>query len=511
MAEAAGVVGGATLLSRILGFVRDAVIAWFFGAGVVSDAFFVAFRIPNLLRRLFSEGALTVTFIPVFTEYLSEKGRNQALEMAASAMRFLSVLLALAAVAGVLLAPLLIRIIAPGFAGLEDRFDLTVTLTRIMFPYVFFVGLVALSMGILNVFGHFSTPALAPVFLNLAMIGSVFLISPHLDQPIVGLALGVILGGCIQLGLQIPFLLKKGVPFWGKIPWYHPALKKIGLLMVPAVFGAAVYQVNIFVATLLASMLPEGRISYLYYADRLIQFPMGIFAIAMATAALPSLSRQAAAGDIMAIKHTFTQTVKFVLFIIVPAMVGLIVLRTPIVQVLFMRGSFDAESAGLTASAVLYYGTGLWAYAAVRIVVATFYALKDTRTPFRAACVSVLANIVLGGLLMLPLGHRGLALAASLASMLNLGLLVRALRSRLGNLDWRAIGHSAVMTLFCSAAMGAIVYAAAGRLIRPEGASPVGLSACIVTGVLVYGALSVLLKRPELDTVLPGWFKRRNR
>jgi putative peptidoglycan lipid II flippase len=511
IAKAAGAVSAATFLSRVFGFLRDAVIAWFFGAGPVADAFFVAFRIPNLLRRLFAEGALTVTFIPVFTDLLSRSGRKEALAMAGSAFRCLSVVLVLTAVAGVLLAPLLIRVIAPGFTGTENQFDLAVVLTRLMFPYIIFLGLTALSMGILNVFGHFSAPALAPVMLNLAMIGSVFLVSPRFDPPVIGLALGVVVGGCAQFGLQLPFLVRNGVRLFRRNGWYHPALGKIGRLMVPAVLGAAVHQVNILVGTLLASLLAEGSISYLYYAERLIQFPLGLFAVAMATAALPSLSRQAAGKDIEAFKHTFIHAVKIVWFIVVPAMVGLIVLRTPIVAALFMRGAFDAESAGLTASAVLYYGMGLWAFASVRIVVSTFYALKDTKTPFRTALVAIGANIVLGALLMVPMGHGGLALAASLASMVNLGLLVRALGRKIGDFDWRGMGRSAGMTVICSGSMGWVVHAAAVRFI-PQGGDPLfGLAVCIVIGLGVYGLLSLLLKRPELDTVLSRWFKGGNR
>jgi len=498
-------------LSRIFGFLRDAVIAWFFGAGMVSDAFFVAFRIPNLLRRLFAEGALTVTFIPVFTEQLSRNGKEAALKMAAATFRLLSVILALAAVCGVLLAPLIVRVIAPGFIDAPQQFALAVTLTRIMFPYIFFVGLVALSMGVLNVFGYFAAPALAPVFLNMAMIGSVFLISPHLERPVIGLAVGVLIGGGLQLVLQLPFLIRSGVRLRQKAGWLHPALRKVGFLMLPAVPGAAVYQINILVGTLLASMLSAGSISCLYYADRLIQFPVGIFAIATATAALPSFSRQVAAKEMDALKRTFTRTVNMVFFITAPAMVGLIVLRKPIVDLLFKRGAFGEETAALTASAVLYYAIGLWAVSLVKIVVTTFYALQDTRTPFKTGCISIAANIILGILLMVPLGHRGLALAASLASILNLVLLGRAIQVKFGSLDWQAMGLSAGLTLFSSAMMGGIVYWVADRMIQPGGGLLAGVAVCVTVGVIVYGSLSFVLKRPELDKVFSGCLNRRGR
>ena len=243
LTKAAGVVGSATLLSRIFGFIRDVVIAWFFGAGLSSDAFFVAFRIPNLLRRLFAEGSLSIAFIPVFTDTLTNRGKDEAFEMARSAVRLLSVLLVVVAIAGIFLSPLIIRIIAPGFTDSPEKLSVTIFLTRIMFPYIFFIGMVALSMGILNVLGHFAAPALAPVFLNISIIGSVFFISPHMDNPVTGLAIGVVIGGILQLSLQVPFLIKKGFYFWQKAKIFHPGLKKIGLLMFPTIFGAAVYQI----------------------------------------------------------------------------------------------------------------------------------------------------------------------------------------------------------------------------------------------------------------------------
>ena len=503
--KAAGVVGTATLISRIFGLIRDVVIAWFFGAGLAADAFFVAFRIPNLLRRLFAEGSLSIAFIPVFTEYLTDRGKAEAFSLARSAIRLLSVLLVFVTIAGILLAPLIVHIIAPGFADSPEKFSLTVTLTRIIFPYIFFICLVALCMGILNVLGHFAAPALAPVLLNLAMICSVFLISPHMADPVTGLAIGVLIGGVLQLALQVPFLIKKGFYFWQKTKIYHPGLKKIGILMLPAIFGAAVYQINILVGTLLASLLPGGSVSYLYYADRLVQFPLGIFAIAIATAVLPSLSRQAAINDFEGVRDTFGHAMKLVLFITLPAMAGLIVLREPIVALLFKRGAFDAETVRLTACALLYYGIGLWAFSGVRIVVSTFYALQDTKTPVKIAVISISANILLGIILMGPLAHGGLALSTSLASMLNLGLLIRALKIKLGRLGMKNIMESACKTVLCSAIMGVIVWGVALLIIPSEDGSLSGLffgiMVSIIIGIVLYGSFSFLIKSPELEKV----------
>jgi len=502
--KAAGVVGTATLFSRILGFIRDAVIAWYFGAGFSSDAFIAAFRIPNLLRRLFAEGSLSSAFIPVFTQYMVRRGRTEAFILARSAFMLLSVLLLFIVIGGIFLSPGIVKLVAPGFVS--AKFELTVHLTRLMFPYIFFVGLVALCMGILNVLGHFAAPAFAPVLLNISIIGSVLIIAPSLSIPAVGLAIGVLIGGVLQLALQLPVLWRKGFRLWEKAQLLHPGLKQMGTMMPPVIIGGAVYQINIVVGTILGSLLAEGSVTYLYFADRLVQFPLGVFAIAAATAVLPSLSRQAAMEDYESLKDTFGHALKLVFFISIPAMLGLIVLREPIVALLFQRGEFNDLATRLTAQALLYYSLGLWAFSAVRIVAATFFAMQDTRTPVKMAVVSILANIVLGVVLMDPLAHGGLALATSLSSILNLGLLVHALRSKLGALGWRSIAQSFCRTLMSSVAMGGVVWAV-GLIILPEqNISLIGLlggvAGCISVGVCSYAGFAYVLKSPELHIVL---------
>ncbi|MFP4158924.1 MAG: murein biosynthesis integral membrane protein MurJ [Desulfobacterales bacterium] len=500
--RAAGIIGLATLLSRILGFVRDMVIAWFFGAGRLSDAFFVAFRVPNLMRRLFAEGTLSMAFVPVFTEQMTRYGREEAFALARSAVRMLSLILALLTVAGIAGAPWIVKVVAPGFAG--SKFALTVTLTRIMFPYIICICLVALSMGILNSLGHFAAPALAPVFLNLAMIGAVLFIAPHLETPVIALAVGVLAGGVIQLALQVPFLVRKGVVIWQKASIWHPALKKVGLLMGPAVFGAAVYQINILVGTLLASLLAEGSVSYLYYADRLVQFPLGIFAISTSVAVLPSLSRQAAARDYEALADTFAYSINLILFITIPSMAGLIVLREPIVGLLFMRGAFDSESMRLTAYALFHYSVGLWAFSSVRILVSTFYALQDTKTPVKMATYSIIANIALGVILMGPFNHGGLALATSLGSMINFILLAAVLQRRMGGLHWKMIVFSAARTVVCSTIMGAALFWA-HRAFPPDYKGPdlyllAYVFTAVTVGIIIYIACCAVLQRGEMKS-----------
>jgi putative peptidoglycan lipid II flippase len=506
--QAAGVVSMATLLSRVLGYVRDMVMASFFGAGLASDAFIAAFRVPNLLRRLFGEGSLSIAFVPVFSDCLSRRGEAEAERLAGSALRLLTVVLVSVTAVGMVLAPLIVRLLAYGFTDDPQKYALCVHLTRIMMPYIFFIGLVALCMGILNVLGHFAAPALAPTLLNVAMIGTVVCfawISPSQNTRVAGLALGVLLGGVLQLGLQLPFLVRRGIRFWRAAPLWHPALKQVLVLMGPAVFGAAVYQINSLVICLLGSLLPQGSITYLYYADRLVQFPLGMFAIALATAVLPTLSRQAAESQWDALRGTFAHAIKLIFFITLPSMAGLIVLRTPIVAMLFRHGAFGDQSTRLTAEALLYYGVGLWAFSAVRILIYTFYALQDTRTPVQMAIVAIIANVVLGVVLMKPMKHNGLALALSLASVLHLGLLTAALRRKMGALGWRQIARSVTRSGVCAALMGlsvwwlaqwAIPHGAAGR-----GELTIGVALCAIAGVVVFIGLAMVLKAPELDVV----------
>ncbi|MFP4452766.1 MAG: murein biosynthesis integral membrane protein MurJ [Desulfobacterales bacterium] len=502
--RAAGIIGLATLLSRVLGFVRDMIIAWFFGAGLLSDAFFVAFRIPNLLRRLFAEGTLSMAVVPVFTEQMTKYGKKEAFALARSAVRMLSLILVIVTLAGIAGAPWIVKIVAPGFAG--SKFALTVTLTRIMFPYVICICLMALCMGILNAMGHFTAPALAPVFLNLTMIAAVVFIAPYLETPVIGLAIGVLAGGVIQLLLQVPFLIRKGIVIWQKAPLWHPALKKIGLLMGPAVFGAAVYQINILVGTLLASLLPEGSVSYLYYADRLVQFPLGIFAISTSIALLPSLSRQAAAKDYEALAETFAYSMNLIFFITVPAMAGLIVLREPIIGLLFMRGAFGLESMQLTAYALFHYSVGLWAFSGVRILVSTFYALQDTKTPVKMATYSIIANIAFGVILMGPLSHGGLALATSLGSMINFFLLAAVLQKRMGGLYWKKIVVSIARTVICSIIMG-IVLLWWHRMFPPDYTGSIqfllaNVFTAVLAGIIVYTACAMIFQRSELKSFI---------
>jgi putative peptidoglycan lipid II flippase len=505
VSKAAGVVGFYTLLSRILGLVRDMVVARFFGAGMAADAFFVAFRIPNLLRRLFAEGSLTIAFIPVFTEYLRQKSQRDAFELARSVLTLLAIALASVTVLGILLAPWIVRVQAFGFGGSGPKYELTVLLTRITFPYIFLVSLVAFFMGILNSLRHFAAPAAAPIFLNLGIIAATVIISPYLSEPVIALAVGVLIGGVLQILLQLPWLIQKGVslsPCWNP---GHPAVKKIGLLMLPAIYGSAIYQVNQFIGTLLASFLPQGSVSWLYYADRLMEFPLGVFAIAISTAALPSLSAQAAAKDLVEFRETLSHSVRLTCFITIPAMAGLMSLGQPIIQIFFQRGAFDALSTAMTNKALFCYAVGLWAFSANRVLVSAFYAFQNTRTPVKIATIALFANVGFSLLLMGPLKHAGLALATSLASTIQFFILIFCLKQMPGVFHMRPILISVFKSLAASAVMGLCLHFLflgwQGPGVESSGSLVFRTGVLIVMGVFGYFALAMLLRCDELGSM----------
>ena len=516
VARTAGVIGLATLASRLLGAVRDIVLASVFGTGLVADAFFAAFRLPNLLRRLFGEGSVSVVLVPVLADCMIRQGRGEARRLAAICLRFFALLLLGLTVLGIVLAPVIVHVLAPGFALQPGKFQLTVELTRIMMPFTLLIGLVAVCMGVLNAFGHFAAPAAAPVFLNVCMILSVPAArlwgAAEIGQA-QWLAAGVVVGGGLQLALQMPFLVRNRILSQRSLEYRHARLKQILLNTGPVLLGAAVFQINSLVVTLLATLLPQGSISYLYYADRLIQFPLGVFAMAAATAVLPTLSRLASAGAWEQVRGTFTYALRLVIFITLPAMVGLIVLRVPIVTLLFQHGAFDAASTQLTAEALLYYGLGLGSFAALRIVLSLFYAMQDVRTPLRVGAVSIVANLVLALVLMRFMRHAGLALALSLASTVNLVLLIYALRQKLGTLCWGGVAVSAGRVVLCAALMGAVVWVVM-RWFLPHAVSSfrllIGTAGCMICGGLVFGACAYVLRLPELFEFAGFFLKKMN-
>ena len=498
IAKHASTVAGATLLSRILGFVRDLIVAFALGAGPLADAFFVAFRLPNLLRRLFAEGSLTMAFVPVFTRICHEQGMDEASRMARSTLVWLVLVLGGLTALALIWARPLTMLIAPGFGQDQAVLDAAVDLVRICFPYILFISAVALSMGVLNSLGHFLLPALAPCFLNISLIlAALIAVGAGLSVPVC-LAWGVLVAGAVQWLSQLPALHTRGVFWLGKWDPWHPGVKRVAALMLPTVFGAAVYQLNVVLNTVLASFLAQGSISFLYYADRLVQFPLGVFGLAVSTAALPSLSALLAENKKTEFARTLRSTVDLVLFISLPATAGLIALNMPMVDVLFGRGAFDALAVQATAGALTGYALGLPAFCAVRSLVSALYALEDTKSPVWAAVFSLALNLALGLGLMQVMGHVGLAIAVSLASWGNVLLLARALNRHIGQWFKPRGALLRMLALSCLLGLGCALSASWGWLSL----------AAIPVWAGGYMAAARLLRIPEAEIVLSGLRRR---
>ncbi len=502
--KAAGMIGVATFSSRVLGFVRDMVLAKLFGATPSADAFFVAYRIPNLLRELFAEGSMSAAFIPVFTEYHTLKSKQDAWELASAAFTTLLTIVTGITMLGILGAAGIVWLLAPGFHDDPARLEMTTLLTRMMFPYLIFISLAALAMGILNSLRAFAAPAFSPVFFNLFIIGCSLFLAPTMREPILGVAIGVVAGGAAQFAMQLPGLKLRGMLFGFTFNPGHPGVRKIGRLMIPSLLGLSVTQINITVSTILGSFFAGGP-TYLFYGMRLIQFPLGIFGVALATAILPTLSAQAARDALDELRTTLGFGLRMILFIILPAMVGLILLRTPIVHLFFEHGTFTAHDTAETAFAVLCYSLGLWAFGGVRIIVSAFYSLKDTTTPAISAAIAVVANILFSLVLMAHLGAAGLALATALAAMVNGAILVVVLNRRLGGVEWKSVIRSAGRVLVACVPIVMACWWVAGAQIWTQPDDWAEKSAMLVAaiGLSVGGYLGVhtLFGSDELSVV----------
>ena len=509
--RAAGLIGAATFSSRILGFIRDIVLARLFGATAAADAFFVAYRIPNLLRELFAEGTMSSAFIPVFTEYRTLRTQRDAWELASAMFTTLLSVVTLVTVIGIVAAPWIAWVMGWGFHDEPEKLATTTLLTRVMFPYLLFVSLAALAMGILNSMRAFAAPALSPLMFNVFIISCAVFVSPMLAEPIIGVAIGVVAGGAAQFAMQLPGLALRKMLFGLRFEPGHPGVRRIGTLMLPYLLGLSATQLNILVSTILGSHF-EGGPTYLFYGMRLIHFPLGVFGVALATAILPTLSTQAAAGALDELRKTLGFGLRMILFIIVPAMIGLILLRVPIVHLFFEHGKFSAADTQGTAVAVLCYALGLWAFAGVRIIAATFYSLQDTKTPALAAVAAVVSNLILSLLLMRPLGHAGLALATAIAAMINGSILVTVLNRRLGGVDWGSVLRSTGRVIAAGVAVLLVCLWVSGLAVwmRPEEwvAKAVMLTVGIGLSVTGYFGVHALLRSEELD-VLWGMVKAK--
>ncbi len=425
--KSTAIVSSMTMISRILGFIRDMLFARIFGIDSGTDAFFVAFKIPNFLRRLFAEGAFSQAFVPVLSDY-KEQGSQQALKLFIDRTAgTLALILLLVTIVGVIAAPVLITLFAPGFLSEGKQFDLAVQMLRITFPYLFFISLVAFAGGILNSHGKFAIPAFTPVFLNICMIAAAIWLSPLMPDPIVALAWGVFAAGIVQLLFQFPALYQLGLLPNLKFGFKDPGVKRILKLMLPAIFGVSVTQINLLLDTLIASFLVAGSVSWLYYSDRLVEFPLGIFGIALATVILPNLSRNHAADDPIAFSKSLDWALRLVLLIGLPASVGLLILAEPMLSTLFQYEEFGIEDVHLAGKSLMAYSIGLLGFILVKVLVPGFTSRKDMKTPVRFGIYAMFANMGLNIALVFPLAHAGLALATSLGAFFNASLLLTRL------------------------------------------------------------------------------------
>ena len=447
-----------TLLSRILGFIRDMVIALLFGADSSTDAFFVAFKIPNFMRRLFAEGAFSQAFVPVMAEYKEKCGREKLKEFLDRTAGSLALVLMLVTILGVIGAPWIIMMFAPGFVWADGQYELAVNMLRITFPYLFFIASTALAGGILNTFNRFAVPAFTPVLLNLCLISAAFWLAPRLPEPIMGLAWGVFAAGAVQLLFQFPALWRMKLLPRLRYGFHDPGVRKILKLMLPALFGVSITQINLLIDTLLASFLPHGSISWLYYSDRLVEFPLGVFGIALATVILPNLSKDWAAGRRASFSHAIDWALRWVALIGLPAAVGLALLARPILSTLFQYHAFTAHDVHMASMSLMAYSMGLIGFIMVKILVPGFTSRQDTKTPVRFGVVAMIVNLILNLSLIWYLAHAGLALATSLAACVNGGLLLRRLRKEKVYQPSKGWWLFLLRILLANAAMGAVLY-----------------------------------------------------
>ena len=451
--RALATVSGMTLLSRILGFVRDFVIARAFGAGIATDAFFVAFRLPNLLRRMFAEGAFSQAFVPILAEYKNRQGADETHRLVNRVATALGLAVTLVAALGILAAPFIIAISAPGFAANPDKFALTVELTRITFPYILFMSLVALAGGVLNTWSRFAIPAFTPVLLNLSFIAMALFAAPYFDPPVLALGWAVFIGGVLQLALQLRPLARIGLLPRFDLSLSDPGVRRIAKLMAPAILGVSVSQVSLLINTIFASFLESGSVSWLYYADRLMEFPAGLLGAALGTILLPSLSKLHADEQPQAFSALLDWGLRLTLLLTLPAALALALLAVPLISTLFQHGAFTAVDVMQTRLALVAYSVGLTGLILVKILAPGFYARQDIRTPVKIAVLTLVATQLMNLAFIVPLKHAGLALSIGLASLLNAGLLYRGLRRRevyrplpgWGKFWLRAIGALAVL------------------------------------------------------------------
>lgn len=527
IARSAAVMGVATFFSRIAGLVREQTFAYLFGAGIWTDAFNVAFRIPNLLRDLFAEGAMSAAFVPTFNGILEKEGQQKAFRL--TNLTFCAILVVVGALTlvGIIASPLLVSTLAPEFTSNPEKFEVTVTMTRIMFPFLLAISWAAISMGILNSLGEFFIPAIAPVFLNLSMILSGWLICPfakEFDMPaITGMAIGAMLGGLLQFAVQLPALFRYGYRFRWQLNFKDPGIQRIIKLIIPGTVGLAATQINIAISTILATSQGEGAVSWLGYAFRVMQLPLGLFGVAVAQATLPVISRQIAAGDRDGMGQTLAGSIRLSSFINLYACFAIMALAEPVVRIIFQHGRFTAADTTATAIALQAYAVGLLFYSLIKILGPAFYTLDETKVPVMASITAVVVNIVLNLILVHPFGYWGLALSTGIGAMFNAGILYFVLEKRIGSFSRFAL-MPAMARIFAATAVSGIVSALVYRFTSPllganVGMLPAGgffnalaaLLVAVIAGLAVLYIVSRLLKIEEADKAAEMVLRRQNR
>jgi putative peptidoglycan lipid II flippase len=510
IARSASMIGLATFCSRLLGFVRDVVIARVFGVYLYAQAFVIAFKIPNLFRDMVGEGATNAAFVPVFSEYITKHSKEEFWELANVVLNLLLIILSVITLLGIIFTPLIVRLIAPGFTTDPAKLAATIKLTRIIFPYILLISLAAYSMGILNSLKHFALPAFAPCFLNISIIVFAILFG----EGIKGLSLGVLMGGVLQLIIQIPVLYQKGFRLHLFRHFRHPAAKTIAILMLPRLLSSCIYQLNNFVDSIfgsLAFVVGEGAVAVLYFAYRLIQFPLGIFSNALSQAILPTMSTQALEDNRQNLTHTLSWGLRATFFVLLPASAAFMVLAQLIVSTLFQGGRFDNYSVYVTAQALFFYSLGLSAYGGKKILQSCFFALKDTVTPAKIASLSLILNIIFNLIFMFPLKIAGLALATSLSGIITFFILLVLLKRKLGSFQARAMVVSFLRIALASVCMGIVCYFIAkrdGLLTAGMAVRIINLCFIIFLGFLFYLGFCFIFRVPEVRE-LWTWIRKK--
>ena len=498
-------VGSMTMVSRVFGFVRDILIAAVLGAGMLADVFFVAFKFPNLFRRLFAEGAFNMAFVPIFAGILEEEGEEAARQFADQALAALLWALLVLVIVLELTMPWAMMVFAPGFLAEPEKFDLAVALTRITFPYIIFISLVSLMAGVLNSFGKFAAAAASPILLNICLIGAVLIFAPLAKTPAHALAWGVFVAGVVQFGWLAAHCRRVGFQPRLRMPALSDNVRLLVRRALPVALGAGIYQINLLIDTIIASFLPAGSISYLFFADRVNQLPLGVVGVAVGTALLPMLSRQIRAGDDGAVQHSQNRAVEFSLLLTLPAACALFVIADPLVRVLFERGAFGEPQAAATAAALSIFALGLPAYVLVKALAPGFFARGDTASPVKIAVAAMVVNVALSLILMGPFLHVGIAMATAASSWLNAGLMAYVLHRR-GHLVIDArLKERLPRTLLASVGMGAVLYFSmpglAPWLVGAELERGLALGVLIAAGLASFAVLAQLSGAARLDDI----------